>query len=260
MSRVLVTGGTGRLGRVLLPRLAEAGHEVRAIIRRAGAALPPGVEGVAGDLSDTHAFLPRILEGVQHLVHLASGAADGAIDGVDLAGTRLLIERAKAASAPHLLYLSIVGIDRVDYPLYRAKVEIERLIAESGLPWTVLRTTQFHELIRDWLRMPPGRHFPARMRYQPIAAVDVADAVLELIEAGPRNAIVEMGGPEVLDARDLARTFADVTGEEPPDLPPLAPGVPEDGLLAPGHHEGHLTWRAFLEQSRADQQRRDTTP
>lgn len=252
MSDVFVTGGTGRLGRLLLPRLARAGHRVRALVRRPGASLPAGVDALTGDLADPASLSGDAFAGVDVIVHLASGAAENAIDGVDVGGTRLLIDRARTAGAPHLIYLSIVGVDRVPLPLYRAKVEIERLVATSGLPWTVLRATQFHELIRDWLQMAPGRYFPAGMLYQPIAADEVAEAVIDLVARGPANGIVEIGGPQVLESRELARIFEEVTGTAAPELPPLPEDRPADGLLAPGHHEGRLTWRAFLaERSRA---------
>lgn len=146
MANILVTGGTGRLGRELLPRLVAAGHEMRALVRRPDAVLPNGVEAVTGDLGVPP--LPvRAIAGVEHIVHLASGSSDGDIEGIDLAGTRTLIEVAVATGRPHLLFLSIVGVEKSAFPLYRAKVEIEAMLATSGLPWTSLRTTQFHELI-----------------------------------------------------------------------------------------------------------------
>jgi uncharacterized protein YbjT (DUF2867 family) len=249
MSTVLVTGGTGRLGRELLPRLVAAGHEVRALVRRPDAALPPGVEAVLGDLAAPPQLPARAFEGVEHIVHLASGSSGGDIEGIDLAGTRTLIEAARAAGGPHLLYLSIVGVEKSAFPLYRAKVEVEVLLAASGLPWTSLRTTQFHELIWDVFDQPPPSPFLAQgMRYQPLAAAEVAEFVVELLTRPPANGIIEMGGPEVLEASELASIFAEVMGRPVPALrrAPSA-GNDLDALLAPDHREGQETWREFLE-------------
>lgn len=94
-----------------------AGHRVRALVRRPDAALPAGVEAVRGDLSAPP--LPAAAcAGVDQIVHLASASSGGDVAGVDLAGTRALIEAARAAGRPHLLYLSIVGIEQMPFPLY----------------------------------------------------------------------------------------------------------------------------------------------
>lgn len=251
MANILVTGGTGRLGRELLPRLVAAGHEVRALVRRPDPVLPDGVEAIRGDLGSPP-LAPTAFAGVEHVVHLASGATDGQIEGVDLAGTRVLLDAVRAAGGAHLLYLSIVGIEQVPFPLYRAKVEIEAMLATSGLPWTSLRTTQFHELIWDVFDRPPPTPFLARgMRYQPLGCAEVADSVVDLLTKPPANGIVEMGGPEVLEASELASIFAEVMGRPEPALrrAPSA-GTDLDALLAPDHREGRQTWRAFLEAQR----------
>ncbi len=248
MSTILVTGGTGRLGRALLPRLVAAGHEVRALVRRPDAALPAGVEAVRGDLG-TPPLPEGALAGVEHVIHLASGAGDGQIEGVDLAGTSALVDAARAAGRPHLLYLSIVGVEKSTYPLYRAKVEVEALLARCGLPWTALRTTQFHELIWDVLDRPPATGFLAEgTRYQPVACVDVADFVVDLLTRPPAEGIVEMGGPEVFEAVELVATFSEVTGRLGPPLRAGDPSpIARDALITPDHREGRLTWRAFVE-------------
>jgi uncharacterized protein YbjT (DUF2867 family) len=253
MSTILVTGGTGRLGRELLPRLVAAGHEVRALVRRADASLPAGVEPVRGDLG-APPLPPGLFDRVEHVIHMASGASGGEIDDVDLRGTHTLIEAMQASGGwPHLLYLSIVGVEKVAFPLYRAKVEIEAMIAASGLPWTSLRTTQFHELIWDVFDRPPPTPFLARgMRYQPLACAEVADFIVELLGRSPEDGIVEMGGPEVFESSELASVFAEVTGRPQPAVrPEPAAGTDLDALLTLSHREGQMTWREFLVQQRA---------
>jgi len=252
MAAILVTGGPCRLGRALLPRLVAAGHEVRALVRRPDAALPAGVEAVRGDLGSPP--LPAAaLAGIDHVVHLVSGSSGGQVEANDLGGTRALIEAARRAGRPHLLYLSIVGVDLVSSPLCHAKVEVKAMLAECGLPWTSLRTTQFHELIWQVLDRPPARPFlTSGRRYQPLACADVVDFVVGLLETTPANGIVEMGGPEIFDAAELASTSSEVTERPAPALRPPPPS-PEmrDALTTPNHREGRVTWRTFLEQQRA---------
>lgn len=253
MATILVTGGTGRLGRELLPRLVAAGHEVRALVRRPDAVLPTGVEAVMGDLSRPEAIPARAFTGAGHIIHLASASSGGDIEGVDLAGTRALIEAAKATGQPHLLYLSIIGIEKmVAFPLYQAKVAIEAMIAACGLPWTSLRTTQFHELIWDVFDRPPPTPFLARgMRYQPIGCAEVATFVVDLLTRPPANDVIEMGGPEIFESSELASIFADVTGRPEPALRPAPTSTATlDALVTPNHREGRQTWRAFLEAQR----------
>ncbi len=255
MANILVTGGTGRLGRALMPRLVAAGHEVRALVRRPDAVLPAGVETVSGDLGAASLGQPlasAAFEGVEHVIHLASGATDGQIEGVDLAGTSGLLDAVRAAGGAHVLYLSIVGIEQVAFPLYRAKVEIEAMLATSGLPWTSLRTTQFHELLWDVFDRPPPTPFLARgMRYQPVGCAEVATFVVDLLTQPPANGVIEMGGPEILESSELASIFAEVTGRPEPALRPAPTSTATlDALVTPNHREGRQTWRAFLEAQR----------
>lgn len=250
---VLVTGGTGRLGRVLLPRLVAEGFAVRALVRRPDAVLPSGVAAVTGDLGSGEG-LAEALTGIGQIVHLASGSAGGDTETVDVEGTARLIEAARQAGAPHLLYLSIVGIDRTPLPYYAVKVRVEEQIAASGLPWTSLRTTQFHELIAEWL----GRRaavFAKGVPFQPVSTADVSGEVVRLLRSGPANGIVQFAGPEVLTSEVLAAAFAEVTGAPPLDLGDPVPGTAAaafagGGLVAPNHARGTVTWAEWLRAGR----------
>ncbi|GMU40992.1 MAG: nucleotide-diphosphate-sugar epimerase [Chloroflexota bacterium] len=250
---VLVTGGTGRLGRVLLPHLVTEGFTVRALVRRPEAVLPPGVTAALGDLGDGQGLADALVD-VDHIVHLASGSAGGDTEAIDIGGTARLIEAARTAGAPHLLYLSIVGIDRTPLPYYAVKVRVEEQIAASGLPWTSLRTTQFHELIAEWMeRRAPV--FARGVPFQPVSTADVSGEVVRLLRAGPANGIVEFAGPEVLTSEALAATFATITGAAPLDLGDPAPGTAAaafagGGLIAPEHARGRETWAEWLRTRR----------
>ena len=139
--RILVTGGTGRLGRVWVPQLVGVGHDVRVSTRskRESAAH----HWVVGELR-TGSGLAEAVDGIDLVIHLATTNGRG-----DRTATRALIQAARASGRPHLVYLSIVGIDDHALGYYRAKAECEALIQRSGLPWTILRTTQFHDLIAE---------------------------------------------------------------------------------------------------------------
>src|ERR687895_778187 len=146
---VLVTGGTGTLGRRLVPRLTAAGCAVRVLTRHARSD-EDGVRYLTGDLA-TGTGLEPAAHGVAAIVHCA-GSAKG-----DDALTRTLL-RAVAATGgtPHLVYISVVGADRIPqtgavdramFGYFGSKLATERVVAESGLPWTTLRATQFHDLM-----------------------------------------------------------------------------------------------------------------
>jgi len=130
--KIVVTGGTGRLGQVVVERLAERGVEVQSISRRNTT--------VSVDLRKG-TNIDQAIGGAAAIVHCATTNGRG-----DIVATRNLIEAAKRAGGPHLVYISIVGVDRVPFPYYRTKLAVERMVEESGLGWTVLRATQFHDL------------------------------------------------------------------------------------------------------------------
>jgi uncharacterized protein YbjT (DUF2867 family) len=132
MKTVLVTGGTGTLGRPTVERLRAAGHTVRVLSRRTGPDL------VSGDLN-TGEGVAAAVDGVDLVVHLATGLGKR-----DVQQTRNLL--AAAPTTTHVLSMSIVGIDRNPLPYYRHKLEAERLV-ESRTAFTILRATQFHELL-----------------------------------------------------------------------------------------------------------------
>ncbi|MFJ9040787.1 SDR family oxidoreductase, partial [Streptomyces sp. NPDC102406] len=192
MTTILVTGGTGTLGRLVTERLGDAGHEVRVLSRHA--------EPYAVDLREGGPGLRRAVEGVDVIVHCASTPRGG-----DERAARHLIEAARDAGVRHVVYISIVGVDRVPLRYYRAKYAVERLVEGSGLGWTVLRTTQFHAFVRTMLRgfaRLPVMLLPAGVDDQPIEVAEVADRLAELAQAPPAGRVPDMGGPEV-------RTLAD---------------------------------------------------
>lgn len=248
--RVLVTGGTGVLGRALVQRLTEQGAEVRVLTRRESGGRPGFV---SGDL-ETGGGLAAAVSDVDVIAHCAS-AADYRRPERDVAQARRLLA-AVGDARPHLVYISIVGVDRVRFGYYRAKLATERLIEESGLPWTVLRATQFHELALLFLMLlakGPVAVVPRGFQGQPVDTGEVADRMAELVLGAPAGRVPEFGGPRVEDAEQMTRAYLAVTGSRRPVLRlPLPRWVAADfraggHLLAAGGQRGTRTFTEYLQ-------------
>lgn len=201
---VLVTGGTGRLGQRLLDPLRSAGHSVRQMSRRG-----TGPGGIRGDLA-TGRDLDTALAGAELVVHAASDPRGNPWE-VDVAGTRRLVQAVDRERLQHLVYVSIVGVDRIPYGYYRAKFAAEQVLLASGLPVTLLRVTQFHDFVDtllDAARRGPVLPVPMGWRVQPVDVGEVAGYVVEVCAAAPAGGVIEFGGPEELSAADVARAWA----------------------------------------------------
>ncbi|WP_416974660.1 SDR family oxidoreductase [Streptomyces sp. 4F14] len=206
MSTILVTGGTGTLGRPVVERLRAGGHEVRVLSRRG--------PDHAVDLSAGGPALRTALAGVDTVVHCASSTRGG-----DEKAAAHLISASREAGVGHLVYISIVGVDRVPFGYYRSKFAVEHLVEESGLGWTTLRTTQFHDLIAQWLdtlAKSPVMPVLSGVRDQPIEVTEVAARLAELTLADPQGRVPDMGGPEILTFDALARAYLRSRGKRRP--------------------------------------------
>ncbi len=249
MSLVLVTGATGFLGPELVPRLQAAGHQVRVLSRRERPKVAAGVEVVRGDLA-TEEGLAAAVRDVDTIVHAASSPT-GKQRKVNVEGTRAVAEHALAAGGrPHLVYPSIVGCDRVPLRYYKTKSAAELAVAGSHLPWTVLRATQFHELLA-WLlgRMRRGRvqFVPRGFVFQPVAAAEVAARIVELVDDGPSARVRDVGGPEVRRYEDLARALDPAARVVPFPVPGPIGAAYRAGLhTAPDRTVGTTTWEDWL--------------
>lgn len=232
-ARVLVTGGTGVVGRALVDRLRDRGvAEVRVLTRRPP---EPGLGHVTGDL-ETGAGLAAAVAGVDVIVHCAT-AADYLRPRRDVVQARRLLA-ALGTARPHLVYISIVGVDRVRFGYYRAKLATEWLIESSGLPWTVLRTTQFHDLALMFLMLmtrPPVVVVPRGFRGQPVDVGEVADRLAALALGAPAGRVPDFGGPRVESAEELTRTYLTATGRRRPALRLPVPGRVAADFRAGGH-------------------------
>ncbi|MEV6107198.1 NAD(P)H-binding protein [Streptomyces sp. NPDC051940] len=247
---ILVTGGTGTLGRPLVRRLAADGARVRVMSRRARPQdAPEDVEWATADLA-AGTGLDAALDGVRTVVHAATNARD------DVKASRHLVEAAlRRPGAPlHLVYVSIVGIDAVPFPYYRSKLAVERLVEESGLPWTTLRATQFHDLVATFTlvqRWLPVALYPSGFRFQPVEVAEVADRLAELAQGAPAGRVADFAGPRIRDARELAAVTLRAAGRRRPLVPLRLPGKAFRGFRAGGNvatepGAGKVTYEDYL--------------
>ena len=253
---ILVTGGQGSLGQRLVPQLVSTGHSVRISSRRPRPArFDDQIEWAQAALESPDGWVDAV-QGVDTIVHLASAAFSR---GVDVAGTQRLLAAATQAGVQHIVYISIVGVDKRDWFYYQAKHECEQLIVESGLPYTILRATQFHEfahlLLRDmFLRYPLG-FLPKGWQIQPIDGGEVAAMLFDAVQQGPAGRLPDAGGPEIFSFQELAQIWMAANGRRRivtvpfPFLMGRAFGSGHN--LAPDNGCGQITWREWVAKQTA---------
>ncbi|MBI3470708.1 MAG: NAD(P)H-binding protein [Candidatus Solibacter usitatus] len=235
MKRILLTGGAGALGRQFL-RLCPEGWRLRVMSRRARPAkIPESIEWVEGDLASGRG-LESAVEAVQAIVHTATDPRSP--EAVDLQGTRRLLE--KARHVEHFIYPSIVGIDKIPFRYYRQKLAVEELVRQSGIPWTILRATQFHSLLDFFLgaaaRLPGLMFLPACFQFQPVDGKEMAALLARAVAGGPGGRLPDLAGPEVRRLEDLARVWLRARG-----LRKLLVPLPLPGAVARSFRRGDNT-------------------
>lgn len=255
-ARILVTGGTGTLGRHVVARLRDEGYPVRVLSRRSREP-GDGVEYVTGDLA-TGDGVEAALAGVEKILH-AAGRHSG-----DNIMTRNLVQAARRTGRPHVVYISVVGADRVPvisradrmmFGYFASKADSERIVAGSGLPWTTLRATQFYDLVLAVVAAAaklPVIPLPPGLRFQPIDARDVAEEYVRLALSEPAGLVPEMGGPKIYDLDQLLRDYLRHVGKRRAIVPLPLPGraahaVKAGVILTPDHAVGRRTWEEFLD-------------
>jgi len=204
--KIVVIGGTGLIGSKTVAILRRAGHEVVA------ASPNSGVNTITGE------GLKEALTGAHVVIDLANSPSfeDKAVLAFFETSGRNLLAAEAAAGVRHHVALSIVGTDRTpDNGYFRAKVAQEKLITASGIPYTIIRSTQFLEFLRgiaaegtkgDKVRISSGL-------FQPIASDDVAAIVAEVAQAAPRNGIVEIAGPEQAPFNEIIARYLKAIGD-----------------------------------------------
>jgi uncharacterized protein YbjT (DUF2867 family) len=262
METILVTGGTGTLGRCVVPRLSATGHNVRVLTRRPDLQPATGADHMVGDLS-TGTGVDAAVEGVATIVHCA-----GASKGDDIA-TRHLVDAASRAGRPHVVYTSVVGaermpidgfLDRMMFGYFAMKQRAEEIVASSGLPWTTTRATQFHDLLFKVMRgmaKLPVMPIPSGVAFQPVETDEVAERLVQLALGQPQGLVPDVGGPEVHPMRELARSYLEATDRRRAIMRVPLPGSAAHALrsganLTPGRAVGRRTWEQFLARHTAE--------
>jgi uncharacterized protein YbjT (DUF2867 family) len=246
-SPVLVTGGTGRLGRSVVARLADAGCDVRVLARRQRDT-QPRVTFFTGDLRRGEG-IDAAVRGAGVIINCASSSRG------DAEVTANLITAAVKAGSPHFVQPSIVGIDSMpQWGYMKTKLEAERIVENCGLPWTIMRATQFYsycfENSRKLAKLPLVAPVPRGFRVQPADSREVAARLVELALGEPAGRAPDMSGPEVSSWEDLFRSYLAATHQRKWVIRVPVPGgkaVRNGALLPPpGHVEGVRTWDQFL--------------
>jgi uncharacterized protein YbjT (DUF2867 family) len=207
---ILVTGGTGQLGRELVPLLRSRGSSVRITSRGlAPPDVPPG-EWARVDWNEA-STVAAALAGVTTVIHTASGSPAGE----RTTATALLRAIRFLPKAPHLVYISIVGVDEIPMAYYRSKHHVEQAFSRSSVPFTLLRATQFHSLLAQLLAglaRLPVMLLPRGVRFQPVAISVVAERLADLAAGSPQGRVADLGGPEVRSLSQLAQSYLRAKG------------------------------------------------
>lgn len=203
--KTVVVGASGRLGKKLVSKLRERGHEAIAASRSSG------VDAVTGE------GLAEALVGAQAVVDVTSSPSfeDAAVLEFFEKSTRNLLAAAADAGVAHHVAVSIVGVDRIpDSGYMRAKVAQEKLIQSAAIPYTIVRATQFFEFIETIIARFPSDgqtvHLPPAL-IQPILTDDVADALIDITLGAPANGIVDVAGPERFRFEEIVCQFLNAT-------------------------------------------------
>src|SRR6266853_1092882 len=204
--KIVVIGGSGLIGSKTVAILRQGGHEVVA------ASPNSGVNTITGE------GLKEAMAGAQVVIDLANSPSfedKAVLEFFETSGRNLLAAEAAAGRVRHHVALSIVGTDRSDNGYFRAKVAQEKLMETYGIPYTIIRSTQFLESLSaiadsnadgNMVRISPGL-------FQPIAADDVAAIVADVALAAPRNGIVEIAGPERAQFNEIVARFLKAVGD-----------------------------------------------
>jgi uncharacterized protein YbjT (DUF2867 family) len=249
LMNVLVTGGTGRLGRHVVTLLRNKGHRARILSRS-----PRGHEdAVQGDLS-TGAGLVKAVAGMDAIIHAATQFTN--VRATDVVGTRRLLAMGREAGVKHVVYVSIVGMEGVQYPYYKAKLAAEAVVKENIVPWSILRATQFHTLMETFLAVftkpPLIAPVPFAWQFQPVDPREVAARLVDVVTHDPAGVVPDFGGPEVRDFKSLAASWLKARKSRkrlvnlPMPMIRFSRQFAEGHLLTPDHKDGKITFEQYL--------------
>jgi uncharacterized protein YbjT (DUF2867 family) len=266
---IAVTGGSGALGRELVVALAARGHDVRSVSRSAPPRLPYGAEHVRADMLDGSG-LDAALAGADAVIDAANaGPATKPARALLVDGTRRLLAAEARAGVAHHVAVSIVGADRVARGYNGVKLEQEGAVRGGGVPWTIVRATQFHGFVDGHLAAAarfgtiPGGAMPV----QPVDVREVAQVLADTVEAEPSGAITQFAGPEILPLGELARLWRDARGSHAVVIPvpvgllgAAGRAMAAGALTNPGAWRGRIGFAAWLRERPAPLDARREVP
>ena len=269
MRTILVTGGTGHLGRDIVRLLQTTGEDrIRVLARRP--ATDPDIDWIKGDLG-TGEGVAKAVAGVDAIIHAATNspaARRGRLragdffsspEDVDVVGTRRLLAWAHSAGTKHFLHVSIVGVQGSRVPYSRVKATAENLVREGPVPWSIVPATGFYWLLARMLDQMAGRRvwmLPSNLHMQPCDSADFAAYIVSCLEDGPRGVRADFGGPQVLTLAEVARQYQQARGIKRRiigiPLPSFALGAVGQQVVDDGRH-GTTTWSEWLQEHESAQ-------
>jgi uncharacterized protein YbjT (DUF2867 family) len=259
MANILVAGGTGALGSAIVAQLRASDHRIR-ILSRKTAPTDSSIEWARGNII-TGDGLAKALADMNVVVNCAGDAQNAYV--TDVLGVKRLLEMAKQARVRHFFHISIVGVERIDVEFYRHKVSAETAVADSEIPYSILRVTQFHNLLDTAFAkieaVPEGYALPIAhdALFQVIDTRDVAEYLLPLLDH-PAGRLPDLGGPEILRVEDMARVYLAARGIENPtfvDSPKKFFSAVSDEAFrqgintVPGNRYGKITWADYARET-----------
>lgn len=259
---VLVTGGTGTLGREVVRAVSAAGHRAVVMSRKPAPDATAAPRWATAHIVTGEGLAAAVAD-MDVIIHAASDPRGD--PAADEEGTRRLAAAARAARVRHLIYVSIVGIDRIPLPYYQRKLAAERALADSGQPHSILRATQFHGFVSVLLGraasfMPFVMPLPAGYSVQSVALEDVADRLLRAVDDGPGGLLPDFGGPERMTVRQAARLWQEARGVHKPLVPFFSFDATSRGFRGgyntlpadtPPENRGRLSWSEWLSRTTA---------
>jgi uncharacterized protein YbjT (DUF2867 family) len=268
--KILVTGGTGHLGRAIVARLADEGQQVRVLARQPRN--DPRIKWVRGDLA-TGAGVREAVAGAEVVIHAATNspaAQRGSFrptdfvrspTDVDIDGTSALLAAADEAAVQHFVHVSIVGLQYVAKinPYSRVKLAAEELVRESPIPWSIVSATGFYWLLERMLARMARRPIvllPGNVHMQPVDSDEFAHFIVDAAADGRRGEREDFVGPQTLTMRELAEQYLAARGLHRrvwnAPLPRKVKAALEAGNTSPRARRGTTTWAEWLWRSAAE--------
>ena len=258
--KVLITGGTGTLGSAFVGAARGKVDSIRILSRRpqpddAGR----GIAWSEGNIS-TGDGIDDAVNGVNVVVHAATSPGRRS-KGVDAGGTKRMLKAAEKAGVDLFLYPSIVGIEDIPFSYYRHKLLAEQAIKEADVPHAILRATQFHSLVHQLIaaamRFPLITFLPTDFQAQPVDSREVANQIVEHLQAGDTGRLPEFGGPEISTLRYFSDQWMELKQKSKSIFRLPFPGEVARAFrngknITPENRKGIVTWKEWLQRKEGE--------